>query len=130
MHPLVRLNPYILNYGWLSVTSVLCMICGVLLTAIAPVFVRETVDSIGWGINLYHLYRDTQVQSMLFRDLFWLLLLFGMVVFGISTLAAAFLFIARRCLMLVSSMLSMTSVTIFLPRYSLFQETSFLKQNW
>ena len=102
MRALQRVNPYLGNYKRLLIPGLAFTVIASGFAVAIPAFVRQSVDTIPRAVSLYSQFHSTEVQSLLFRDLFWGLLLFGLVVAGLSVLSGLFTFLVRQTVLVAS----------------------------
>jgi len=102
MRPLARLNTFYWKYKRLFVPGLLFAMISAGFSIAVPVIVRQAVDSIPRFVALSRLFEGTEVQSQLFFSFFVTLLLFGLLVVGLSLLSGVFMFFMRQTVVVAS----------------------------
>ncbi len=102
MRPLARTLHYFVDYQRLFVPGLLYTVIGAGFTIAVPVVVRQAVDSIPRFVTLFRQFEGSEVQGQLFADFFWVLLLFGLVVAGLSILSGYCTFLMRQTVVVAS----------------------------
>ena len=102
MRPLYRLNQYFFTYRRLFIPGVLYTVASAIFAIAVPVVVRQAVDSIPRFVSLFRQFQGTEAQALLYQDLFWVLLFFGIVITGLSMISGLFSFLMRQTLVVAS----------------------------
>ncbi len=102
MRSLARLNHYFRTYWHLFVPGLLCTIISAGFAVMVPIVVRMIIDSIPRLVALHGLFEGTVVQSYLYWQFFAQLLLFALVIVGLSVASGVFSFLARRTIVVAS----------------------------
>lgn len=102
MKPLARLNQFLWKYKKLFVPGLLCAAASAAFSVAVPMMVRIIIDSIPRFVSLFNLYAGTQVQGYFFAQFFFCLLLFGLVIIGLSLTSGAFTFMMRQTIVVMS----------------------------
>ncbi len=102
MHPLASLNHFFWTYKHLFVPGLLFAVISAGFTIMVPVIVRQAVDSIPRFVGLYHLFAGTEVQSQLFSSFFVTLMIFGLIIIGLSLVSGVFSFLMRQTVVVAS----------------------------
>ncbi len=67
-----------------------------------PVVVRQAIDSLPRFERLYRQFEATTLQHTLYWDFFWTLLIFGLIIIGLSLANGAFTFLMRQTVIVAS----------------------------
>lgn len=67
-----------------------------------PVVVRQAIDSLPRFERLYRQFEATALQHTLYWDFFWTLLIFGLIIIGLSLANGAFTFLMRQTVIVAS----------------------------
>ena len=102
MRPLARLNHFFWTYKHLFVPGLLFAVISAAFTIAVPVIVRQAVDSIPRFVGLYHLFEGTEAASQLFSQFFLTLMIFGLIIIGLSLLSGVFSFLMRQTVVVAS----------------------------
>ncbi len=102
MGPLSRLNTYYWKYKHLFIPGLLCAMVSAGFSITVPVVVRMAVDSIPRLVTIYHLYEGTELQGYFYASFFVGLLLFGVIIIGLSLLSGVFSFLMRQTVVVAS----------------------------
>ncbi len=102
MRPLARLNKYYWKYKHLFVPGLLCAVVSAGFSITVPMVVRQAVDSIPRFVATYRVFTGTEAQSYLYTAFFATLLLFGLMVLGLSVLSGVFSFLMRQTVVVAS----------------------------
>ena len=102
MRPLARLNYFFVAYRRLYIPGLLFTIVSAIFAIIVPMVVRQAVDSIPRFVALYHQFKDTEAQGALYADIFTTLLVFGLVVIGLSLASGVCSFLMRQTVVVAS----------------------------
>ena len=102
MRPLARLNHFFWTYKHLFVPGLLFAVISAGFTIAVPVIVRQAVDSIPRFVGLYHLFAGTEVQPQLFSSFFVTLMIFGLIIIGLSLVSGVFSFLMRQTVVVAS----------------------------
>jgi ATP-binding cassette subfamily B protein len=102
MRPLARLNRFYWKYKHLFVPGLLCAVVSAGFSITVPMVVRQAVDSIPRFVATYRVFTGTEAQSYLYTAFFATLLLFGLMVLGLSVLSGVFSFLMRQTVVVAS----------------------------
>lgn len=102
MRPLARLNYFFWKYKRLFVPGLLFTVLSAAFAITVPMIVRQAVDSIPRFVSIYHLFGGTAVQDQLFSDFFVSLMLFGLIVIGLSLASGVCSFLMRETVVVAS----------------------------
>ncbi len=102
MRPLARLNKFYWKYKHLFVPGLLCAVVSASFSITVPMVVRQAVDSIPRFVATYRVFSGTEAQSYLFTSFFMTLLLFGLMVLGLSVMSGVFSFLMRQTVVVAS----------------------------
>ncbi len=102
MHSLARLNHYFILYWRLFVPGLLFTMISAIFAIAVPVVVRQAVDSIPRFELLYRQFRGTILQHSLYWEIFWTLLIFGLIIIGLSLVSGLFSFLMRQTVIVAS----------------------------
>ena len=102
MRPLARLNHYFWTYKHLFVPGLLFAMVSAAFSIAVPMIVRQAVDSIPRFVGLYHLFEGTEVQGQLFTGLFTTMMIFGLIIIGLSLASGVFSFLMRQTVVVAS----------------------------
>ena len=102
MSPLARLNRYYWKYKHLFIPGLLCAVASAVFSILVPMVVRRAVDSIPHFIRIYQSFGDTGVRSYLFSSFGLTLLMFGLVILGLSIVSGVFSFLMRQTVVVAS----------------------------
>lgn len=102
MGPLSRLNKYYWKYKHLFLPGLIFAMASAGFSVAVPIIVRNAVDSIPRFVSLYNLYEGTEVQSYFYASFFVGLLLFGLIIIGLSLLSGVFSFLMRQTIVVAS----------------------------
>lgn len=102
MGPLSDLNGYYWKYKHLFVPGLLCAMISAGFSITVPVIVRVAVDSIPRLVAIYHLYAGTDLQGYFYASFFVGLLLFGLIIIGLSLISGVFSFLMRQTVVVAS----------------------------
>ena len=102
MRPLARLNHFFWKYKHLFAPGLLFAVISAGFTITVPVIVRQAVDSIPRFVGLYHLFEGTEAEPQLFSEFFLTLMIFGLMIIGLSLLSGVFSFLMRQTVVVAS----------------------------
>ena len=102
MRPLARLNHYFWTYKHLFAPGLLFAMISAAFSITVPVIVRQAVDSIPRFVGLYHLFEGTEAEGQLFTDFFVTLMIFGLIIIGLSLASGVFSFLMRQTVVVAS----------------------------
>ncbi len=102
MRPLGRLNRFYWKYKHLFVPGLLCAVVSAGFSITVPMVVRQAVDSIPRFVATYRVFSGSAAQSHLFTSFFVTLLLFGLMVLGLSIMSGVFSFLMRQTVVVAS----------------------------
>ena len=102
MRPLARLNHFFWTYKHLFAPGLLFAMISAAFSITVPVIVRQAVDSIPRFVGLYHLYEGTEAEGQLFTDFFVTLMIFGLIIIGLSLASGVFSFLMRQTVVVAS----------------------------
>lgn len=102
MGPLSRLNKYYWKYKHLFIPGLLFAMASAGFSVTVPIIVRNAVDSIPRFVELYRLYAGTDLQAYFYASFFVGLLLFGLIIVGLSLLSGVFSFLMRQTVVVAS----------------------------
>ncbi|NNE46188.1 MAG: ABC transporter ATP-binding protein [Rhodothermales bacterium] len=102
MRPLARLNRFYWKYKHLFVPGLLCAVVSAGFSITVPMVVRQAVDSIPRFVATYRVFSGSAAQSHLFTSFFVTLLLFGLMVLGLSIMSGVFSFLMRQTVVVAS----------------------------
>ncbi len=102
MHSLSRLNHYFIRYWRLFVPGLLFTMISAIFAIAVPVVVRQAIDSLPRFDRLYRQFEATSLQQVLYWDFFWTLLIFGLIIIGLSLANGAFTFLMRQTVIVAS----------------------------
>ncbi|MYF41201.1 MAG: ABC transporter ATP-binding protein, partial [Rhodothermaceae bacterium] len=102
MHSLARLNHYFIRYWRLFVPGLLFTMISAIFAIAVPVVVRQAVDSIPRFEVLYRQFQGTVLQHSLYWEIFWTLLIFGLIIIGLSLVSGLFSFLMRQTVIVAS----------------------------
>ncbi len=102
MRPLARLNHFFWTYKHLFAPGLLFAVISAGFTITVPVIVRQAVDSIPRFVGLYHLFEGTEAEPQLFSEFFLTLMIFGLIIIGLSLLSGVFSFLMRQTVVVAS----------------------------
>ena len=102
MQSLARLNHYFVRYWRLFVPGLLFTMISAIFAIAVPVVVRQAIDSLPRFERLYRQFEATALQHTLYWDFFWTLLIFGLIIIGLSLANGAFTFLMRQTVIVAS----------------------------
>ena len=102
MRPLARLNRFYWKYKHLFIPGLLCAVVSASFSITVPMVVRQAVDSIPRFVATYRAFAGSEAQSYLFTSFFVTLLLFGLMILGLSLLSGVFSFLMRQTVVVAS----------------------------
>lgn len=102
MRPLARLNHFFWTYKRLFVPGLLYTVLSAAFAITVPMIVRQAVDSIPRFVSIYRLFGGTVVQDQLFMDFFVSLMIFGLIVIGLSLASGVCSFLMRETVVVAS----------------------------
>lgn len=102
MRPLARLNHFFWKYKILFIPGLLFSMISAGFTIAVPVVVRKAVDSIPRFVSLYNIFGGTEVQGYLYAEFFTTLLVFALIIIGLSLVSGLFSFLMRRTMVVAS----------------------------
>ena len=102
MQSLSRLNHYFIRYWRLFVPGLLFTMISAIFAIAVPVVVRQAIDSLPRFERLYRQFEATALQHTLYWDFFWTLLIFGLIIIGLSLANGAFTFLMRQTVIVAS----------------------------
>ncbi|MEX0820571.1 MAG: ABC transporter ATP-binding protein [Rhodothermales bacterium] len=102
MSPLSSLNTYYWKYKHLFVPGLLAAMVSAGFSITVPVVVRMAVDSIPRLVSIYNLYAGTELQGYFYATFFVGMLLFGLIIIGLSLLSGLFSFLMRQTVVVAS----------------------------
>lgn len=102
MQSLSRLNHYFIRYWRLFVPGLLFTMISAIFAIAVPVVVRQAIDSLPRFERLYRQFEATTLQHTLYWDFFWTLLIFGLIIIGLSLANGAFTFLMRQTVIVAS----------------------------
>lgn len=102
MRPLARLNHFFWTYKHLFVPGLLFAVISAGFSITVPVIVRQAVDSIPRFVGIYHLFEGTEAEPYLFSTFFLTLMIFGLIIIGLSLLSGVFSFLMRQTVVVAS----------------------------
>lgn len=102
MGPLARLNHFFWKYKRLFLPGLLCAVASAGFAIVVPIVVRKGIDSIPRFVSLYNLHEGSPVQSYLFAEFFVTLMIFGLLILGLSLVSGLFSFLTRQTLVVAS----------------------------
>jgi ATP-binding cassette, subfamily B, multidrug efflux pump len=101
-HPLARLNPYFWKYRRLFIPGLIYAVASAGFSVLVPIVVRQAVDSIPRFVALYDAYRGSDVQGFLYSYFFAGLVIFALVIIGLSLASGLLTFLMRQTLVVAS----------------------------
>ena len=102
MRPLARLNHFFVTYRRLFIPGLLFAMISAAFSIAVPMIVRQAVDSIPRFVAIYRQYGGTEVQRQIFLDFFVTLMIFGLIVIGLSLASGVFSFLMRQTVVVAS----------------------------
>lgn len=102
MRPLARLNIFYWKYKHLFVPGLLCAVASAAFSITVPMVVRQAVDSIPRFVATYRIFSGSGAASYLYTSFFMTLLLFGLMVLGLSVMSGVFSFLMRQTVVVAS----------------------------
>jgi len=102
MQSLARLNHYFIRYWRLYVPGLLFTIISAIFAIAVPVVVRQAIDSIPQFERLYRQLEATTLQHFLYWNIFWTLLIFALIIIGLSLASGLFTFLMRQTVVVAS----------------------------
>ena len=102
MRSLARLNHFFWTYKHLFVPGLLFAMVSAAFSIAVPMIVRQAVDSIPRFVGLYHLFEGTEAEGRLFTDFFMTLMIFGLIIIGLSLASGVFSFLMRQTVVVAS----------------------------
>lgn len=102
MQSLNRLNHYFIRYWRLFVPGLLFTMISAVFAIAVPVVVRQAIDSLPRFERLSRQFQATALQHELYWDFFWTLLIFGMIIIGLSLASGGFTFLMRQTVIVAS----------------------------
>lgn len=102
MRPLARLNHFFWKYKILFIPGLLFSMISAGFTIAVPIVVRKVVDSIPRFVSLYNVFGGTEVQGYLYAEFFVTLVLFALIIIGLSLVSGLFSFLMRRTMVVAS----------------------------
>ncbi|MEZ4700710.1 MAG: ABC transporter ATP-binding protein [Rhodothermales bacterium] len=102
MNPLKRLNHFFWKYRKQFIPGLLFAAVSAAFSVVVPVVVREAVDSIPRFVELYHVYDGSPFQTYLFYSFSVSLLVFGLIIIGLSLSSGLFTFLMRQTIVVMS----------------------------
>ncbi|MCY4232411.1 MAG: ABC transporter ATP-binding protein [Bacteroidetes bacterium] len=102
MQSLTRLNHYFIRYWRLYVPGLIFTIISAIFAIAVPVVVRQAIDSIPRFATLYSQFEATALQHSLYWNFFWTLLIFALIIIGLSLASGLFTFLMRQTVVVAS----------------------------
>lgn len=102
MKPLARLNRFYWKYRYLFVPGLLCAVASAGFAILVPMVVRQAVDRIPSFVRTYTSFGDTAVAGELASAYFGSLVVFCLVIVGLSVLSGLFSFLMRQTVVVAS----------------------------
>ena len=102
MLPLSRLNHFFADYRRLFIPGLLFTIIAAIFAIAVPMIVRQAVDSIPRFVALFRQFKGTELEGVLYADLLVTLLLFGLIVIGLSLASGVCSFFMRQTVVVAS----------------------------
>ncbi len=102
MRPLARLNHFFWTYKHLFVPGLILAMISAAFSITVPMIVRQAVDGIPRFVGLYRLYAGTELQAQLFKAFFLTLMVFGLIVIGLSLASGVCSFLMRQTVVVAS----------------------------
>lgn len=102
MKPLAHLNKFYWKYRWLFIPGLLCAIGSAIFAIMVPMIVRQAVDNIPVFVRVYAPLADSPMADDLFWSFFWTLILYGLVILGLSLVSGVFSFLMRQTIVVAS----------------------------
>ena len=102
MQALTRLNHYFIRYWRLFVPGLLFTMISAVFAIAVPVVVRQAIDSLSRFERLYRQFEATSLQHTLYWDFFWTLIIFGLIIIGLSLANGLFSFLMRQTVIVAS----------------------------
>lgn len=102
MKPLARLNHFYWKYRRLFVPGMLCAMASAGFAILVPMVVRQSVDRIPAFVRTYRALGDTAAAGELSGAYFYTLLVFCLVIVGLSVFSGLFSFLMRQTVVVAS----------------------------
>jgi ATP-binding cassette subfamily B multidrug efflux pump len=102
MKHLAYLNKFLLKYRWRLIPGILFVVISNIFSVLLAPVVRMAFDMVADNISIYELFNGFNRQSIIYKIFGSGLLLFGLVVLGLSLVRGLFLFFMRQTIILMS----------------------------
>src|SRR5690606_35625486 len=102
MRPLFQLNHYFWKYRRLFLPGLICAVASSIFAIVVPVVVRQAVDAIPGFVQTYRQFATTGAAPHLYSHFFTTLLLYGVLILGLSLLSGLFTFLMRQTIVVAS----------------------------
>jgi ATP-binding cassette subfamily B multidrug efflux pump len=102
MKHLAYLNKFLLKYRWRLIPGILFVVISNIFSVLLAPVVRMAFDMVADNISIYELFNGFNRQAIIYKILGSGLLLFGLVVLGLSIVRGLFLFFMRQTIILMS----------------------------
>jgi len=102
MKHLAYLNKFLLKYRWRLIPGILFVVISNIFSVLLAPVVRMAFDMVADNISIYELFNGFNRQVIIYKIFGSGLLLFGLVVLGLSLVRGLFLFFMRQTIILMS----------------------------
>jgi len=102
MQSISRLNHYFIRYWRLYVPGLLFTMISAVFAIAVPVVVRQAIDSLPRFERIYRQFEATAVEHTIYWDFFWTILIFGLIIIGLSLSNGFFTFLMRQTVVVAS----------------------------
>jgi ATP-binding cassette subfamily B multidrug efflux pump len=102
MKHLAYLNKFLLKYRWRLIPGILFVVISNIFSVLLAPVVRMAFDMVADNISMYELFNGFNRQAIVYKIFGSGLLLFGLVVLGLSLVRGLFLFFMRQTIILMS----------------------------
>ena len=102
MKHLAYLNKFLLKYRWRLIPGILFVVISNIFSVLLAPVVRMAFDMVADNISIYELFNGFNRQAIIYKIFGSGLLLFGLVVLGLSLVRGLFLFFMRQTIILMS----------------------------
>ncbi len=102
MKHLAYLNKFLLKYRWRLIPGILFVVISNIFSVLLAPVVRMAFDIVADNISIYELFNGFNRQAIIYKIFGSGLLLFGLVVLGLSLVRGLFLFFMRQTIILMS----------------------------
>lgn len=105
MKHLRYLNKYFLKYKWRFLLGILFVAGSNLLAVVVPIIVRHAFDLVESNLRFYQTYEDFSLQGTFFGIIAQSVLVFGLIILGLTLIRGLLMFFMRQTLIVMSRLI-------------------------